>query len=207
MRDIILEACVETLSESILAEKRGANRLELCSDLSNDGLTPSKLLIVEVINKISIPVKVMVRPRAGNFIYNGNEIVSMKQTIDFCKSQGVWGVVFGIMNSDNTINITATGELAAYAKPLNITFHKAIDLANSPCVELKKIVHLPIDAVLTSGGSETALLGILELKKMQMDSDKIQIIAAGRITDNNVDEIHEMLHINEYHGRRIVGDL
>ena len=126
-KDIFLEACVETLEEAILAEKKGANRLEICSRLDLDGLTPDVKLIKKALKIISIPIKVMIRQRSGNFVYSEEEILAMKNQINIFKSIGVMEVVFGALNINNEIDIKVTNRLAKYAFPMKVTFHKAID--------------------------------------------------------------------------------
>ena len=101
---IIKEACVETVKEAILAEKRGAGRVELCDSLEYDGLTPTKQNIEKSIEFLSIPIKVMIRPRKGNFIYNEKEIMEIESKIEMCKSIGITEVVFGLLKSDNNID-------------------------------------------------------------------------------------------------------
>jgi len=96
---ITKEACVETVEEAILAEKRGADRVELCDRLEYDGLTPSKQNIEKLIMSLSIPIKVMIRPRKGNFIYNEKEIMEMESKIEMCRSIGITEVVFDSSNS------------------------------------------------------------------------------------------------------------
>jgi copper homeostasis protein len=206
---MIKEACIESLSEAIKAEKLGAQQLELCSDLANDGLTPDFDLIKEVKSKVNIPVKVMIRPRAGNFIYTIREIETMIQAIAFCKDIGVEGVVFGVLKTDNTLDITAIKELTSFASPLEVTIHKAIDLTPDlpqAVAELRKIEG--ITSILTSGGAVTAIEGSATLLEMiQIADDKIEIIAAGKITDENLEEVQRTIKTSAYHGRRIVGDL
>ena len=92
---MIKEACVETLEEAILAEKRGANRIELCTDLAKDGLTPPYELIKKVCSTLKIPVMVMARPRAGDFVFSEIEIQKTKQDIDLAKKAGAAGIVLG----------------------------------------------------------------------------------------------------------------
>ena len=94
---IIKEACVETVKEAILAEKQGADRIELCYRLEYDGLTPAKNIIEKSIKSLSIPIKVMIRPRKGNFIYNEKEIMEMESKIEMCKNIGITEVVFGLL--------------------------------------------------------------------------------------------------------------
>ena len=94
----IKEACVESLAQAIKAEEKGADRLELCAYLAFDGLTPAPDLISEVIKAVKIPVRVMIRPRNGDFNYSEEELEHMKACIAFCKKEGAEGVVFGVLN-------------------------------------------------------------------------------------------------------------
>lgn len=209
MKNILKEACVETYEQAILAEKRGTDRIELCGDLSVGGITPDFGLVEKLLTVLAIPIRVMVRPRGGDFIYTNDEIEKMKATIAQFKKRKVEGVVFGILNKDNTINLQQTEELAALAKPLNVTFHKAIDEATDIITEFNKLLSIEeIDTVLTSGGQETAAKGAANLKAMiGMSKDKIVVLSAGKITDSNLQELHAKIGGNAYHGRKIVGDL
>ena len=164
---MIKEACVETFEEAVLAEKLGANRIELCSELQFDGLTPSFELMQKTCSALKIPVMVMIRPRAGSFVYSEEEINQMKSEIDLAKKAGVFGVVFGLLTSDNKIDEKNTGILAEYAHPLPVTFHKAIDELENPVegvLVLKKIDG--IKRILTSGGKPTANEGQETIRKM-----------------------------------------
>ena len=188
---MIKEACVETFEEAVLAEKRGANRIELCSDLANDGLTPTFELMKKTISKLKIPVMVMIRPRAGNFIYTEKEIDEMKSEIDLAKKAGAAGIVFGPLTSENKIDFKNTKILADYASPLPVTFHKAIDEMKNPVdgvIELLKIKN--IIRILTSGGLPTAFEGQSTIREMiKTAGDKIIILVAGKVLDSNVEEI------------------
>jgi len=209
MKSILLEACVETLEESIRAEKNGAHRLELCARLDLDGLTPNKELIQQVIQKIKIPVKVMIRPRVGNFVYSESELEEIKDSIGLCKKLKVYGVVFGILDQENKLNLHQIKELAEFAFPLEVTIHKAIDETPDLLRSVIELVQIPaITSILTSGGKPTAKEGSEMLRKMiQFTGESLTIIPAGRITDLNFDEVHQLIEAAEYHGRRIVGSL
>ncbi len=206
---MIKEACVETFDEAVLAEKRGANRIELCSDLANDGLTPAFELMNKTISNLKIPVMVMIRPRAGNFIYSEKEIGEMKSEIDMAKKAGAAGIVLGLLTSENKIDVKNTKILAEYASPLPVTFHKAIDEMKNPVdgvIELLKIEN--IKRILTSGGLPTAFEGQSTIREMiKVAGDKIIILVAGKVLDSNVDEIRKITGAKEFHGRRIVGQL
>jgi copper homeostasis protein len=206
---MIKEACVETFEEAVLAEKRGANRIELCSDLANDGLTPSFELMKKTISNLKIPVMVMIRPRAGNFVYSEKEIGEMKSEIDLAKKAAAAGIVFGLLTSENKIDFKNTQILAEYASPLPVTFHKAIDELENPAdgvTELLKIEN--VKRILTSGGLPTAFEGQATIREMiNIAGDKIIILVAGKVLDSNVEEIREITGAKEFHGRRIVGEL
>ncbi len=209
MRDIIKEACVETFEEAILAEKKGADRVELCSQLDLDGLTPERKIIEKVLGALSIPIKIMIRPRAGDFSYNDQELNRMKEDILYCKNLNVQGVVFGILNQNKTIDMENMKYLCDTADDLDITFHKAIDQTDSIIDEIDRLLAIDsISSILTSGGAYNAHAGSSLLKKaVEKYEDIITIIPAGSITKNNIHELHQIIGAKEYHGRKIVGDL
>jgi len=209
LRNIVKEACVERLDEAILAEKNGANRIELCSRLDLDGLTPHRDMIKDVINSVKIPVKVMIRPRAGNFIYHGQELDIMRDDILYCKCVNVSGVAFGVLKEDKTVDLIATRLLSDVAAGLEITFHKAIDEVGSIFTELDRLRSIQaVSNILTSGAADSAMEGSDTLKEMVTRyKSQLTIIAAGKITEQNIMQAHELIGAKEYHGRKIVGDL
>ncbi|RXG11681.1 copper homeostasis protein CutC [Leeuwenhoekiella aestuarii] len=203
------EACVETLDQALAAEAKGADRLELCAYLAFDGLTPAPDLIKKVIEQVNIPVRVMIRPRNGDFKYNEDELNHMQSGIDLCKKLGVEGVVFGALTQDNELNLEAIEELTKAAKPLKVVIHKAIDATPQPLEALEQLLEINgIDTVLTSGGRSNAFDGTETLKAMlKRAGDKLEIMPAGKITQFNLQELHAQLGAKFYHGSRIVGEL
>lgn len=206
---MIKEACVETFEEAALAEQRGASRIELCSDLANDGLTPSAAVIQKTCSSLRIPVMVMIRPRAGNFVYTEKEIIQMKTEIRLAKQAGAAGVVFGLLTPENKIDEKNTRLLAEYAQPLPVTFHKAIDELADPVEGAKILSTVPgITRILTSGGKPTALEGLETIREMmEVSKNKIIILVAGKVLDTNIEKIQQLTGAEEFHGRRIVGEL
>ena len=206
---IIKEACVETVKEAILAEKRGADRVELCDKLEYDGLTPTKQNIEKSIEFLSIPIKVMIRPRKGNFIYNEKEIMEIESKIEMCKSIGITEVVFGLLKSDNNIDYISTERLVRKAYPMSVTFHKAIDITSDILNSIEKLVPISgITSILSSGGEKTAYHGKERMKEIiNRFRNRFNVIAAGSITESNLTEIHNFIGAKEYHGRKIVGNL
>lgn len=203
---LILEACIETLEDALVAEENGANRIELCSALDQDGLTPSRELTAQCVYYLSIPVMAMVRPRGGDFVYSEAEIRQMEEEIEFFKQSGVAGVVFGLLINENTLDIENTRRLAKLAFPLEVTFHKAIDYTVDPFKSFQELNAVEgITRVLTSGGKDTAWNGRTVLLQMnEFPGRKIKIIAAGKVLRENSLQLAEFTGIGELHGKRIV---
>lgn len=206
---MIKEACVETFAEARLAQQRGANRIELCSDLANDGLTPLLTLLKQCVEGLKIPVMTMIRPRTGNFVYTAKEVGEMKTEIDTAKKAGAAGIVLGLLTVDNKIDTRNTRVLAKWALPLPVTFHKAIDKTENPVDGVSELLKIDnIKRILTSGGKPTALEGAPTIRKMMaVAGDKITILVAGKVLDSNLEEVAGKTGATEFHGRRIVGEL
>ena len=206
---VVKEACVDNIQDAINAFKKGADRIEFCSNLDEDGLTPSNYDLISLKKSISIPVRIMVRPHSNSFNYNDDDLIQMKETIEFCKNQKFDGVVFGCLDDDNELDLSKIKYLADFAKPLNVIVHKAIDLTSSPVNSLKKLLEINnVNGVLSSGGCETAELGIETLKKMiNISPNGFEVISAGKITNQNFKILHEKIDGKFYHGRKIVGEL
>jgi len=204
---LILEACVETLEEALAAQQAGANRIELCSALDQDGLSPSEELTRQCLEQLSIPIMAMVRPRGGNFVYSEAEIQQMEQEIELFKQLGVAGVVFGLLTEENSIDLINTQLLARKVQPLEVTFHKAIDYTPDPLKSFEGLNTIEgITRVLTSGGKATAWEGRIVLKEMNdLSNRKIKIIAAGKVLPANREQIAEYTGVTELHGKKIVG--
>lgn len=207
---MIKEACVETLAECQYAIYHGANQLEVCSLLDLDGLTPEIKLIEKLITHSDIPIKVMIRSRGGDFYYDRNEIEEMVNTLKKFKKFPIQGYVFGALKTDatgrNIIDMDAVKQICQSADPFPVTFHKAIDLCENIVEEATKLKTFPnIRFILTSGGKSTAMEGVSTLIEIQ-DAVKpaIQVIAAGKVTSQNISEIREKTGLNYFHGRKIV---
>ena len=200
------EACVDSIGDAINVEKNGADQIELCSRLDLDGLTPSKKLILQTIRKVSIPIKVMIRSRPGNFTYNQDDVNTMLDSIEFCQKNGINEIAFGALNSNRKIDEKILNQIVSKYTGLNITFHKAIDLVDNQINEIQKLLKFnQIKAVLTSGGQKNAVDGQENIKKLfERFKDEIDIIAAGSITNKNIKKIHKTLGLKIYHGKKIV---
>lgn len=202
---MIKEKCIGSYMEAIEAQRLGADRVELCDNLEEGGTTPSYGTIKMVVRDLTIPVFVIIRPRGGNFIYTKEEIEIMKEDIEICKKLGVNGVVLGALTNDKKIDYEVMKELVKCAKPMFVTFHKAIDEVGNPVAEIKKLADLGIDRILSSGTKLTALEGEKILNEMIREGqDRIIIVVAGKVTKDNLNEVLKRIPAKEYHGKKIV---
>ena len=206
---IIKETCVGKLEQAKMAEYYNADRVEICRRLDLDGLTPDRSTIEKTVSSLSIPVKVMIRPKSDNFIYSDLETNRMESDIEFCKGIGVGEVVFGMLNEENHIDIDLTHRLAKRASPMNITFHKAIDHTGDIMLAIKRLSRVKqITSILTSGGKDSAIGGQDMIKEIIHNfSTRFNIIVAGGITNHNLDLVHSSIGAKEYHGKEIVGQI
>lgn len=201
----VKEVCVESFRETAAAVVSGATRIELCEHLACGGTTPSYGTIRQVREKFKVPVMVMIRPRGGDFCYSDDEYEIMRQDIMICRQLKVTGVVFGLLNRDKTIDLERTTQLVNLARPLQVTFHKAIDEAEDILLAVGQLKHIGIDRILTSGGKDTAIQGCaMLLKMMEAAGDRMKIIVAGKVTWENFGEIKGLIPSSDYHGRRLV---
>ncbi|TVZ55410.1 copper homeostasis protein [Lutibacter sp. Hel_I_33_5] len=184
---MILEICTNSYQSALNAQNAGADRIELCSELSVGGITPSYGLLKKISEEITIPVNVLIRPRSGNFYYSDDEFELMKSNIEFCKKLGFNGIVSGILDPDNSIDIKCTKELIKLSKPLTFTFHRAFDCVKNPKESLLQLINLKVDRILTSGLQDKAEQGIellIELKELA--KDKIIILPGNGINPTNI---------------------
>lgn len=205
---MIKEACCEGFTEGINAEALGANRIELCSNLAVGGLSPSFNEVKEALKFLNIPVFVMVRPREGNFIYTKKEKELMIQEIRNLKNIKVEGIVIGSLNNKGEIDTEFMKEVVKIAKPMNITFHKAIDEVKDYNKAIEQLIEIGIDRILTSGKKDKVEDAIGFLKTInRLYGNDITFVAAGNITKDNLDSLNNKLDFKEYHGKSIVGYL
>ena len=182
-----IEICASNYQSALNAQHAGAHRIELCSELAVGGITPSYGLIKQVIDNINIPVFVLIRPRSGNFTYSEEDFEIMKKDIQICKDLGCKGIVSGILNSDNTVDIDRTETLIELCRPLEFTFHRAFDWTPNPFEALKTLADLKVDRILTSGQAESAEKGIVMLQQLtKLANSNLTIMPGSGINPENI---------------------
>lgn len=195
---MIIEVCVDSLRSAQNAEKGGADRIELCQDLSLGGTTPSYGLILLTLQNLSLPVMVMIRPRGGDFCYNREEFSCMIEDIRLMKKLGVSGIVTGILTEDGEIDKKRMQHLIEEAEGMDITFHRAFDMTGDLFRALCDLEELGIRRVLTSGGRASALQGRDILKELVCRSRRVDIMAGCGVNASNAVSLAE-IGITELH--------
>ena len=187
MNDFTLECCVDSVESAISAEKGGATRLELCSNLIIGGTSPSPSLFKEIKKYVNLPVRVLLRPRFGDFCYTNYEIDILNDEINIFKNLGADGIVIGCLNQDGDLNINAMQKFIYLADNLTVTLHRAFDVSINPMKVLEQCKKLGINTILTSGAKNSALDGKELIKKLCDNAGCIEILAGAGINAKTIE--------------------
>ena len=199
-KQIAVEVCVDSVASAVAAERGGAQRIELCSDLLEGGVTPSVGLLGVVRSKLSIAIHPIIRPRPGDFCYSDAEFESMLRDIEIAKSEGADGVVLGILEEEGNVDVPRTRQLVELARPLSVTFHRAFDMSADLIRALEDVCATGADRLLTSGGEQECLQGVDTVARLVADAGgRIKIMAGGRIGILNAPTIVEQTGVTEIH--------
>jgi copper homeostasis protein len=201
-RNVLIEVVVDSVESAVAAEGGGAGRVELCSALVEGGLTPSAGMIAQCRERLSIPLYVMIRPRGGDFLYSDGEIEIMRRDIRLARELGADGVVLGLLLPDGTVDRVRTRKLMTHARPLDVTFHRAIDVARDPLEALDALLAIGVDRVLTSGQAASAAAGAKTIATMVAHAaNRLVILPGGGINEKNAAKIVERTGARELHVR------
>ena len=197
----LLEVCTGNLQSVIAAAEAGAERIELCSALSLDGLTPS-LGLLKTVRQLypALKIHVLIRPREGNFIYTEKEVRIMEEDIKASLPYAD-GIVIGALDTEGNIDMEATRRLVEASEDKPVTFHRAFDVCQNPQKALEQIIRLGCKRILTSGQQPKAEQGIALLKALQQQAgDRLIILPGGGVNDKNARLILDQTGCMEIHG-------
>ncbi|TDD82766.1 copper homeostasis protein CutC [Actinomadura rubrisoli] len=195
------EICIDSVAGAIAAEKAGAHRVELCAALFEGGLTPTLGTVRAALAAVSsIRVHVIIRPRGGDFIFDGHEVAAMEHDVVLAREAGAHGVVIGALTAEGGIDRPVTERLIAAADGLPVTFHRAFDMAADPFAALETLVDLGVDRVLTSGQDVSVLEGApLIAELVERAGDRIVVMPGGGVTGRNIARIVQATGAREIH--------
>jgi copper homeostasis protein len=197
---MIIEFIAVTVEDAKLIEKSGANRIELVSGLTEGGITPSYGLIEKVVQSVTIPVNVMVRPHAQSFCYSEDDFAIMKNDIRIIRSLGANGVVFGMLDKKGDVNFRRLEELLTDIGTMEVTFHRAIDNSNNIIKAAQQLdQYKEINTILTSGGYGDWETRLETLRKMKETCKNTDILIGSGLSKENIRQLHTQAATNCYH--------
>ena len=204
MRNYILEICVDSVESAINAQRGGAARLELCSNLIIGGTTPTKSLFEEVKKNVDIPVNVLIRPRFGDFLYSDYEVNIIRNEIKMFKELGTDGIVAGILTKNGEIDLYNMKKFVDEAQDTPITFHRAFDVCKNPIEAFYQLQELGIQNILTSGQAQNCLKGKKLLKELvevsnKNNKSKTEILVGAGLNIGNIGEIINFTGATNFH--------
>lgn len=195
-----IEIAANSLASALSAFRAGADRIELCSNLELGGTTPGPGSLIASREKLNIPIHVLIRPRAGDFVYQSSEIEEMKRTIQFCREIKIEGIVMGFLTPEGKVDRDLTLQMADHAQGMDLTFHRAFDQVLDQEEALETIIDLGFDRILTSGGMPTVPEGIRQIANLIRQADeRIIIMPGGGINNFNFKDVAEHTGAREFH--------
>lgn len=196
----VIEIAVDSTESAVAAEQGGAQRIELCSALREGGLTSSLGLVRTVRSACSIALFTIIRPRGSDFLYTADEFRAMQEDIRIMGQEGVDGVVFGVLTQDGQIDKERTRALVKLAHPMQVTFHRALDMTSDPERALEDVIDCGVQRVLTSGGASSAWEGRKRLQAMvHQAAGRITIVVGGGVRPAKISQLIASTGATEFH--------
>ncbi len=205
-KNFILECCVDSVESALQAEKGGADRLELCSNLVIGGTTPTLALFRQIREHTDIRIHVLLRPRFGDFLYTKHELQIIAKEIDIFRKAGAEGIAIGCLNPDGSLNCEAMRFLINQAGQMSITLHRAFDMSKDPFQTLEFAKGLGIHTILTSGCQASCIHAVDLLRQLDEKSNgQITIMAGAGVQESSIKILREQTNLTAFHmsGKRI----
>lgn len=200
-REIVFEVCAESLEACAAAHEGGAHRIELCCALSEGGLTPSHALTGAAVRQGSLPIYTILRPRGGDFVYSDAEFALMQEDLEHAQALGVSGFVAGVLRPDGSVDGDRMRRLVEQAAPLEMTFHRAFDVAADLDYALEDVIATGCRRLLTSGGAADVSTGAERIRRLvEQAGDRIAIAAGGGLRLETAAEVARITGARQFHG-------
>ena len=197
---VLVEVCVESVAGAFAAVVGGAARIELCSSLDAGGLTPSAGLCEAVCAAVQVPVFAMVRPRAGDFLFDSAEVDVMVRDIEALRRAGAAGIVVGALTSGGEVDRRRMGEFVDVADDLPVTFHRAFDVCRDAAEAVEELCALGVTRLLSSGQKASAPEGKHRLREVvELAAGRLHVMAGAGIREDNVVRLVEFTGVSEVH--------
>jgi copper homeostasis protein len=201
MKNFLFELCAENVEAAQAAEAGGADRIELCSQLSIGGVTPDADLIAAAVEALSIPVHILIRPRGGDFVFSAAEFAQMRHQIEQAQRVGAAGVAIGMLLPDGRVDVERSRELVRLARPMSVTFHRAFDETADLSQALEDVIQTGADCLLTSGGAADVLAGADSIARLYRHArERLEIMAGGGLKLANLAEVVRRTGVSYLHG-------
>ncbi len=201
----MLEVIVQNPRDAYLAEKYGANRMEVVSAISEGGLTPSYGAIKEIVRASKLPAMMMIRPHSFSFVYDEAAKIVMERDIELAKEVGVQGIVYGGITENGAIDQALLEKVIEWKGDLNLTFHRALEATKDieASYQVLRTYGKDINQLLTSGGTANALDSLPRLKRWIQDSeaqpDSFQVLVGSGVKPENIATFQATLNHSDYH--------
>lgn len=196
----MLEVSVDSTRSAIAAKKGGADRIELCGNAIIGGTTPSPALFTHIRSLIDLPIRVLLRPRFGDFCYDEHEFDILLEEIQLFRKLGADGIVIGALTKDGTLDLPKMEAMIAKSGSMSVALHRAFDVCKDPIKTMESAILLGCDTILTSGQADSAVHGISLLKTLQeKNQGRIEILAGAGISSDVIPKIHEETGITSFH--------
>lgn len=196
----LLEIAANSMMSALAAQEGGADRVELCENLGEGGTTPSYGTVAMAREQLRIPLYVLIRPRAGDFLYLPGEVEIMRRDIELCARLGCEGVVIGALDAEAAVDMQVCRELISCAGAMGVTFHRAFDVAHASAQALEQVIELGCERVLTSGAHAGAEQGAATIAaRVAQAGDRIRIMAGAGLTPDNLRAVMHRSGAHEFH--------
>lgn len=196
----VLEVCVDSVESAEIAARGGATRLELCANLVIGGTSPDEDLFCMVRERVDIPVRVLLRPRFGDFLYSDAEYELLRRQVRRFAALGADGVVIGLLRPDGTLDEARMAELISLAGGCGVTLHRAFDVCRDPFEALEAARRLGVDTILTSGQQASCTEGAPLLAQLVAAAGgRPQILVGAGVSAAVIRDLQPQTHADAFH--------